>query len=128
MRPYECENRRNGQCNAKLKVDLGDEIVGVVNQHTHPPSAVRVELNEVRSNIRDHAETTHETPENIIANKLATASAAVAANLSRIENLKRTICSQRSNDHLPTPVSRAAIPLLPLQYQQTLNGERFFII
>ena len=71
--------------------------------------------------------TTRETPQNIIANELAKASAAVAANLPRIENLKRTICSQRRDDHPPTPVLRAAIPLLPLQYQQTLNGERFLL-
>ena len=86
------------------------EIVGVVNQHNHPPSAVRVELNKVRSNIRDHAETTRETPENIIANELATASATVAANLPRIETLKRAIRSQRSNDRPPTPVYRLFWP------------------
>ena len=65
----------------------------------------------------EYAETTRETPQKIIANELATASAAVAANLPRIENLKRTIRSQRRDDHPPTPVSRAAIPLLTLQYQ-----------
>ena len=127
LRSYECENRRNGQCKAKIKVDLGDEIVGRVNQHTHAPSAVKVEMNKVRSNIRESAETSHQTPQNIIANELATTSTAVAANLPRIEHLKRTVRGQRGDDHPPNPITKEEIPFLPVRYQQTLNGDRFLL-
>lgn len=106
---------------------MGDEIIGRVNEHTHPPSAVKVEMNKIRSNIRDRAETSDQTAQNIIANELATASAAVAANLPRIEHLKRTIRGQRIEDHPPNPIGRAEIPNIPIPYQQTLNGERFLL-
>jgi hypothetical protein len=127
IRSYECELRRKGHCKAKIKVDFGDEIVGEINEHTHPPSQVKIELAKVKSLIKDQAETTHETPQNIIANQLATTSAAAAANLPRIDHIKRTIRNQRKEDHPPHPIARAAVPLLPLRYQQTLNGERFLL-
>ena len=124
---YECELRRKGHCKAKIQVDLGDEIVGEVNEHTHPPSQVKVEIAKVKSSIRNQAETSREPPQNIVANELATISAAAAAILPRISHLKRTIRNQRKEDQPINPIARAAIPVLPMQYQETLNGERFLL-
>ena len=115
VRSYECEVRRTGQSKAKIKVDMGD-----VNEHTHPPSELKVELIKVKSGIRNRAEYS----QRIVAIELATASA--VANLARIENIKRTIRSQRKdNDQPPNPIARAAIPVLPMQYQETLTVNDF---
>ena len=53
IRSYECELRRKGQCKAKIKLDLGDNVIEQLNEHTHPPSQVQVELTKVKSRIKD---------------------------------------------------------------------------
>ena len=51
-----------------------------------------------------------------------------AVNLPQINNLKRTIHSQRKdNDLPPTPLRREDIPVLPERYQVTKAGEQFLI-
>jgi len=127
LRSFECELRRKGHCKARIKVDPGDEIVGMVNEHTHPPSAVKVEVTKLKNTIKDRAEVSQEVPQNVLADKLGTASAAAVANLPCVENMKRTIRSQRREDHPPNPIARAAIPELPQPYQNTLNNERFLL-
>ena len=72
IRSYECELRRKSQCKTKIKLDLGDNVIEQLNEHTHPPSQVRVELTKVKSRIKDTAETLGEPPQRIIANELAT--------------------------------------------------------
>ena len=70
-----------GQCKAKIKLDLGDNVIEQLNEHTHPPSQVKVELTKVKSRIKDTAESSEEPPQCIIANELANISAATVANL-----------------------------------------------
>ena len=51
-----------------------------------------------------------------------------AAILPCVEHLRRTLRYQRrDNDRPPNPIARAAIPEIPLAYQQTSNGERFLL-
>ena len=51
-----------------------------------------------------------------------------AVNLPQINNLKRTIHSQRKDDDSPpTPLRREDIPVLPERYQVTKAGEQFLI-
>ena len=53
---------------------------------------------------------------------------AAAANLPKIENLKRNIRRARQdNDQPGNPIDRATIPVLPNQYTQTTNGQRFLL-
>ena len=68
VRSYECELRRKGQCKANFKLDLGDNVTAQLNEQTHPPSQVKVELTKVKSRIKDAAETSEEPPQRIIAN------------------------------------------------------------
>ena len=35
---YEYELRRKGQCKAKNKLDLDDNVIAQLNEHTHPSS------------------------------------------------------------------------------------------
>ena len=44
VRSYECELRRKGHCKAKIKLDLGDNVIEQLNEHTYPHSQVKVEL------------------------------------------------------------------------------------
>lgn len=128
LRSFECENRRKGQCKAKVKVDLNDDIVAELNEHTHPPSQEKVALVKVKTNLKRRAETSLEPVNRIIADELAMASATTSANLPRLENLRRTLRHQRQdNDRPPNPIARGAIPELPPPYQQTSNGERFLL-
>ena len=128
VRSYECELRRKSQCKAKIKLDLGDNVIEQLNEHTHPPSQVKVELTKVKSRIKDTAESSEELPQRIIANELANISAATMANLPRRENLGRTIRQQRNDRHQPpNPEIRAEIPVLPLEYQLSENGEQFLL-
>ena len=83
VRSYECELRRKGQCKAKTKLDLGDNVI----EHIHPPSQVKVELTKVKSRIKDTTESSEELPQRIIANELANTSVATMANFPRRENL-----------------------------------------
>ena len=55
VRYYECELRRKGQCKAKIKLDLGDNVIHQLNEHTHPPWQVKLELTKVKSRIKDTA-------------------------------------------------------------------------
>ena len=75
VRLYECELPRKGQCKAKIKLDLGDNIIEQLNEHTHPPLQVKVQWTKVKSRIKDTAETSEEPPQGIIANELANISA-----------------------------------------------------
>ena len=48
VRSYEYKLRRKGQCKAKIKLDLGDNVIVQLKEHKHPPSQVKVELTKVR--------------------------------------------------------------------------------
>ena len=111
---------------ARVKLDLYDDIVEEMNEHTHPPFQYKVDMAKVKTNLKRRAETTLEPV--IIADELATASQTTAANLPRVEHLRRTSRHQRrDNDSPPNPIARAAIPEIPLAYQQTSNGERYLL-
>ena len=103
--------------------------MGTVNEHTHPPSETKCEVVRLKSLIKDRAETTRDTPQQILADTLANASETAAINLPRIENLRRTIRSQRQDDAAQPaqPADRAAVPAIPFPYNETLNGEQFLL-
>ena len=42
VKSFECEHRLRGQCKAKIKVDILGDIIGRLNEHTHPLSATMV--------------------------------------------------------------------------------------
>ena len=90
VRSYECELRKKSQCKAKIKLDLGDNVIEQLNEHIHPPSEIKVELTKSKSRIKDTAETSEEPPQSIIANKLANISATTMANLPRRKNHNQT--------------------------------------
>ena len=129
-RSYECELKRKGQCNTKIKLDLGDNIIAQLNEYTHSFSQVKVELTKVKSRIKNTLETSEEPPQRNIANEIANISATTMTNLPRRENLGRTIRHQRNHEDRhepPNPEIRADIPVLLLEYQLSENGKQFLL-
>ena len=110
--------KEEGPMQNKNKFDLDDNVIGQLNEHTHPPLQVKVGLTKVKSRITETAETSEEQSQRIIANELANVSATTMANLSRREILGKAIRNQRNDRHQPlNPEMRAEIPVLPLEYQ-----------
>ena len=134
MTSWECVQRRGsrkypGTCNARLKLDAGDNFVESVNEHTHPPSKTQCEVSKIKAGIKRRAETTNETTQQVLARELVGVSAAAAVNLPALHHMRRTIRGQRqTNENLPPlPASIAAIPVLPVEYQTTLSGQQFLL-
>ena len=64
----------------------------------------------------------------ILSDGLAQASAAAAANIHRVENVRRTIRRYRSAVGDPVnPRYRANIPVIPNEFQTTTTGNRFLL-
>ena len=59
-----------GQCKAKIKLDLCDNVIEQLNEHTQQPLQAKVKLTKVNSRIKDTAETSEEPSQRIIANEL----------------------------------------------------------
>ena len=123
LQSWECVLRRKGQCKAKVKLQNNGELGGI-NEHTHPPSQDEIEVTKIKR----RSQATHDTPQQILEAALQNISETAAVNLPQINNLKRTIHSQRKdNDLPPTPLRREDIPVLPERYQVTKAGEQFLI-
>ena len=128
LQSWECVLRRKGQCKIKLKLHMNGEFVGEINEHTHPPSQDQIEVTKIKASIKRRSQATHDTPQQILGAALQNISETAAVNLPQINNLKRTIHSQRKdNDLPPTPLRREDIPVLPERYQVTKAGEQFLI-
>ena len=55
----------DGRCKARIHT-LEREVIKKINEHTHPPSAVAIEVEKVLTDARDQAEITCELPSTII--------------------------------------------------------------
>ena len=126
---WECVLRRKeSQCRATVKLSPTDEFIEQNNEHTHAPSATEVEVTKVLTSIKRKAETTDETSQQILGRELALISEDAAANLSAVSTIRRGIRKVRENQNvISNPKNRDEIPVLPLEYQQTANGEQFLI-
>ena len=128
---WECVKRRGskkdpGYCSARLKLSSLDVFIASVNEHSHPPSQTQCEVATVKAAIKRLAENSNEKTQQVLAGELVGVSAAAAANL---HNIRRTIRSQRqTNENLPpSPQTRAAIPILPAEFQTTHSGQPFLL-
>ena len=74
---------------------MNGEFVGEINEHTHPPSQDQIEVTKIKASIKRRSQATHDTPQQILGAALQNISETAAVNLPQINNLKRTIHSQR---------------------------------
>ena len=71
IRCYECVLRRkDSQCKMLIKLNEDGEFVGQVNEHTHAPSQREVEVTRVKASIKRKANTTTDTPQQILGTEL----------------------------------------------------------
>ena len=83
----------------------------------------------VKNRIKSRWQTTYDTTQSILTVELQEISPTAAVNLPNVEQLRRTIHSQRhgAGSVILEPVNHQAIPLLPMEYQQTSVGQRFLL-
>ena len=91
---WECEQRRQSECKAKLHI-MNNRVVQRVNEHTHAGDAARVEMLTVRCNMKQRAEETEETGQQIITAGVQNMSDAAAGAMTSITNVRRNIRRNR---------------------------------
>ena len=118
----------NVYCELKVKLHINGELVGEINEHTHSPSHDQLEVTKTKASIKRRSQATQDTPQQILEAALQNILETAAVNLPQINNLKRTIHSQRKgNDFPPRPLRREDLPVLPEGCQVTRTGEQFLI-
>ena len=70
LQPLECVLQRKGQCKAKIKLHMNGELVGVINEHTHPPSQDQIEVTKIKASIKQRPQATHDTTQHILGGAL----------------------------------------------------------
>lgn len=124
---WECEQRRRKTCKAKVRLQ-NDQIIHRFNDHTHAPNQTKVDVAKIRADMKRTAVTSADTPQRILSTGLANANPAVAVNLPKMDNMRRTIRRYREGQGLPNdPQSRATIPVIPNDLQLTSDGNRFLL-
>ena len=127
---WECVDRRNSKsCIARVKT-RNDQMVGRMNDHTHPPCPEKIQARVVRSNMKDRARTTTEKTRNIMAEEVSNEPDDVLAMLPSARTLQRDIQRQRQKHNI-----RDAIPddndfqfEIPNRYTLSTTGEQFLQI
>ena len=94
LQSWKCVLQGKGQCKAKVKLHMNGELIGEIDEHTHPPSEVQIEVTKIKASIKRRPQATHDTPQQILGAALQNISETAADNLPQINNLKRTIHSQ----------------------------------
>lgn len=129
---YECEKRRQnkekqGECKAKLKLE-GDNLVGVLNEHTHGPQPERGEVLKLRNRMKVRAENTQETAQQIISTEVGALSQTAAVALPAVPNIRRCIrrYKQQVSAPLPLPSDRSSL-VIPDEYKSLSGGEQFLL-
>lgn len=87
---FGCQLRQKGHCKAKIKVDDDDNIVSHTNDHTHPLSQTSCEVVRIKSSIKDRAEETRDSLQQILVPAVSTAPEAASVNLPKLDHLRRT--------------------------------------
>ena len=62
LQSKECLLRHKGECKPKVKLHMNGELVGEINEHTHPPSQDQTEITKIKTSIKQRSRATHDTP------------------------------------------------------------------
>ena len=83
------------------KLHMNGELVGEINEHTHPPSHDHIEVTKIKASIKRRLQATHDTSEQMLEAALQNILETAAVNLPQINNLKHTIhWQQKDLQHL----------------------------
>ena len=114
-------------CKAKVKLRQG-EVIEELHSHTHAPDTAKCEATKVLQEIKERAQHTEETTQQIIAEGCASISDEVATKLPSIHFLRRDVrrYKQKKRNYLPLPSSALDL-VLPENYVKTTRGENFLL-
>ena len=112
---------------SKIKLTPEDNFLNQQNEHTHLPSQTKIEVKKVKARVKERAENTNDTSQQILGAELQNINESTTVNLPALNNMRRNIRRQRSEQHAPIPQRREEIPALPHQYQITNRGDQFLL-
>ena len=78
---WKCELRRNGECQAYIKLDVFEDFIEQRNDHSHSPSQTKCNIRKTRVNLKRKATETMDTTRQILSAELGNVSEAVAVGL-----------------------------------------------
>ena len=91
----------DGRCRARIQT-LQETVLKKINEHTHPPSAVTLEVKKAKTYVHQRAENTYEAASTIINKSLENLSQAAAAQLPNRQAMRKAILRKRNAvNHLP---------------------------
>ena len=124
---WECEHRRRNLCKAKVKMS-DDQVIEEVNEHSCGNEHTKIEVTRIRAEMKRKAETTIDAPQMILSGGPTNASDVAAVNLPRLDHVRRATRRQTGGDDTPAiPQNRIGIPVIPNEFQQTINDNRFLL-
>ena len=125
---YECVLCRKGECKAKIKLTPEDNFLNQLNEHTHLLSQTKIEVKKVKARVKERAENTNDTSQQILGAELQNINESTSVNLPALNNMRRNIHRQRGQNNMPPiPQRREEIPALLHQYQITNRGDQFLL-
>ena len=124
---YECVKRRKGECKARIRVK-DDEVFKGNHEHTHAPEPGSSDAVKALNSIRERAETTQETPQQIIADLLANMDDVSSQQLPPPRTIKRNIRRARKRVNQPHPLPTSVEDIeVPDDLKRLESGELFLI-
>jgi hypothetical protein len=125
---FECSKRRNkAECKAKIKIH-GEQLVGRCNEHSHGPDPSQLEVCKVVQQMKQLAEETEATPQQIITQSITTITEDAKAKLPSIPHIRRNIRRQRQTLKHPLSDPRNVDDIIiPEQYTMTQDGQQFLL-
>ena len=127
---FECVERRNkATCKAKVKVNIQrKEIVGILHDHTHAPNEAKITAARTLQKMKEKANKTEETTQQIVSEECALIDEETIANLPPVHHIKRNIRRQRqcSSHSQPLPLDAQELVLTD-EYTKTQKGDDFLL-
>lgn len=120
---WRCELKN--ECKGRIHT-MNNEVVKVVNEHSHGPSAVGVEVAAIKTNVKRKAEETLEVPSTVVNGCIDEISQAAQASLPNSEALKKLVRRKRNliKSAPPNPTNAREL-VIPDEYKcyEMSNGQ-----
>lgn len=121
----------DGRCRARIHT-LEREVIKRINEHTHPPSAIAIEVENVLTDARDRAERTCEPPSTIINKCIEKMSVAGMAQLPNRQAMRKIIRRKRNEVNQvpenPRSIQELQLPEEYMLYKPTPDTNENFCL
>ena len=107
---------------------MDNSIVDAINDHTHAPAKIQVEVQKLRHGIKRKAIESQETPQQIISSAVINISHGAAGIIPPIRTIKRCIRRYRQNEGISHPIPLVASEMdIPEEFKITTHGKQFLL-